>query len=57
MENIPGYDVWKTTPPEDPEPVTYCDVCGGPVFSGDYLTDISGEKWCDECLKEIRRVV
>ena len=57
MENMPGYDVWKTTPPEDPEPVTYCDVCGGPVFSGDYLTDISGEKWCDECLKEIRRVV
>lgn len=57
MEHIPGYDDWKTTPPDDPEPVAYCDVCGDPIFEGDYMTDILGEKWCDDCLKEIRRLV
>lgn len=57
MEYIPGYDAWKTTPPDDPEPVEHCDICGAPVYEGDYLTDIKGEKWCDECLKEIRRIV
>lgn len=28
MEHIPGYDAWKTTPPDDPEPVEHCDICG-----------------------------
>lgn len=27
MEHIPGYDEWKTTPPEQ-GPATYCDSCG-----------------------------
>lgn len=57
MEHIPGYDAWKTTPPDDPEPVEHCDICGAPIYEGDYITDIRGEKWCDECLKEIRRIV
>lgn len=57
MESIPGYDEWKTTPPAEPEPVAYCDICGEPMCEGDYLTDIDGVKWCDECLKENRRVV
>lgn len=57
MEHIPGYDAWKTTPPDDPEPAEHCDICGAPVYEGDYITDIQGEKWCDECLKDIRRIV
>lgn len=57
MEHIPGYDAWKTTPPDDPEPVKHCDICGAPIYEGDYLTDIQGDMWCDECLKEIRRIV
>lgn len=52
MESIPGYDQWKTTPPDEPSPAGYCDICGEPVYEGDYLTDICGEKWCDDCLNE-----
>lgn len=57
MESIPGYDTWKTTP-DEPDPVTRCDICGEPVYEGDYLTDICGEKWCDDCLNDrLRKVV
>lgn len=35
MEHIPGYDEWKTSPPEQ-GPATYCDCCGCEVYEGDY---------------------
>lgn len=54
MESIPGYDDWKTTPPADPEPAAYCDICRGPIYEGDGITDINGYKWCDQCLSERR---
>lgn len=58
MEMIPRYDEWKTTPPDEPEPVGYCDICGEPVHEGDYLTNICGEKWCDDCLNDrLRKIV
>lgn len=57
MEYIQGYDSWKNTLPDEPDPVTHCDICGAPMYEGDYLTDIQGEKWCDDCLKDIRRIV
>ncbi len=57
MEYIPGYDDWKSTPPDDPEPVEYCDICGAAVYEEDYITDFQGEKWCDKCLNKIRRIV
>ncbi|BCZ26395.1 hypothetical protein EUBC25_04820 [Claveliimonas bilis] len=57
MEHIPGYDDWKTTPPDDPEPVAYCDDCGHPLFEGDGITDIFGYHWCDECLADKRRIL
>lgn len=58
MESIFGYDDWKTTPPDDPDPAGYCDICGAPVYEGDYLTDICGEKWCDDCLNDrLRRMI
>lgn len=56
MELIPNYDEWKTSQPE-PKPSAYCDICGEPLYEGDYLTDIDGVKWCDECLRDNRRAV
>ena len=52
MEYIPGYDEWKTTPPEydEPEPY-YCPVCGkeAEIVYEDGGGDIVG---CNCCLKE-----
>ena len=48
---IPGYDEWKTTPPDDPEPVTYCNICGGPIYEGDALFTIDGGI-CEDCLND-----
>ena len=48
MEDIPGYDDWKSTPPDDPEPVTYCSGCGAPLYEGDYL--------CQRCIPGTERL-
>ena len=57
MEHIPGYDEWKTTPPEQ-VPATYCDCCGCEVYEGDYIYTIDGERLCEDCLNaNYRRVV
>lgn len=39
MESIPGYDDWKTTPPDDPEPASVCDCCGCEVYER-HLCDV-----------------
>ena len=39
MEHIPGYDEWKTTPPEQ-GPATYCDCCGCEVYEGAGRLDV-----------------
>ena len=58
MESIPGYDDWKTTPPDDPEPASVCDCCGREVYEGDYIYTIDGERLCEDCLNaNYRRVV
>ena len=46
---IPGYDKWKTTPPE---PSTYCDCCGCELYEGDSLYTKNGEKLCEDCVNE-----
>ena len=51
MEHIPNYDNWKTTPPDDPEPVTHCSRCGDPLYEGDVLYGIDGGI-CERCLDE-----
>lgn len=51
MEHIPNYDNWKTTPPDDPEPVTHCNRCGDPLYEGDALYGIDGGI-CERCLDE-----
>lgn len=50
MESIPGYDDWKTIPPE-PEPVAYCAICGGEMYEGDTLYTVDGGI-CEQCLND-----
>lgn len=51
MERIPNYDNWKTTPPDDPEPVTHCAICEKEMYEGDVLYTIDGGI-CDDCLED-----
>lgn len=48
---ILGYDEWKTTPPDEPEPVAYCNCCGEPLYEGDVLYTMDGGI-CKECLED-----
>ncbi len=49
MELIPGYDDWKTSPPES-SPVKACDYCGCELYEGDYIYEVDGENLCRDCL-------
>lgn len=49
---IPGYDSWKTSPPEEPDPKAYCDSCGCPLYEGDYIYALDGERICEDCLND-----
>lgn len=51
MENIPGYDDWKTTPPDDPDPVAHCKCCGRGLYEGDVVYTIDGGI-CEGCLND-----
>lgn len=54
---IPGYDEWKTTPPDDPEPVEYCNVCGQPVCEGEPFYAVDGGI-CERCLeRDYKRIL
>ena len=50
MESIPGYDDWKTSPPES-KPAAYCTICGGEMYEGDILYAIDGGI-CERCLND-----
>ncbi len=51
MEHIPGYDAWKTTPPDEPKPVEYCSCCGHELYEGDVVYRIDGGI-CENCLND-----
>ena len=51
MEHIPNYDNWKTTPPDDPEPVTHCAICEKEMYEGEVLYTIDGGI-CEDCLDD-----
>lgn len=51
MEHIPGYDRWKTSPPEDEKPVTRCNSCGCELYDGDVIYTIDGGI-CEDCLND-----
>lgn len=58
MEYIPGYDAWKTTPPEYEErPVAHCSLCGKALYDGDGILDVFGDMWCDICIEDNRRIL
>lgn len=44
--------------PNSPEPprVFICSGCGGDILEGDDYWDIMGEQWCEECVREAKRV-
>lgn len=46
---LSGYDFWKTTPPDEPEPVRKCNCCGVEMYDGDLLYTIDGGI-CEDCL-------
>lgn len=48
--NLPGYDAWKTTPPE-PKPDAHCSICGKPMWEGDVLYTVDGGI-CEDCLAD-----
>ena len=48
---IKGYDNWKTSPPDEPDPVRYCNCCGDPLWDGDTYYDIDGGI-CKSCLND-----
>lgn len=48
---IQGYDSWKTTPPDDPDPEVYCVQCGLPLYEGDGVHAMIG--WmCEDCIRD-----
>lgn len=51
MESIPGYDAQKTTPPDEPDPVTYCNCCGCGLYEGDVIYTIDGGI-CEDCMND-----
>lgn len=56
MENIPGYDSWKITPPDDPDPVAFCDNCDAPLYKGDSIyMHINEENLCEVCMNDMYR--
>lgn len=55
MESIPGYDDWKTSPPES-KPEAYCTICGGEMYEGDTLYTVDGGI-CERCLNDNYREV
>ena len=55
MEHIPGYDRWKTTPPEDEEPKLYCSECRAPIYEGDVYLNIDTQNLCKDCFEEYKK--
>lgn len=52
MEYLQGFDEWKTTSPEEPDPAAHCDQCGSPLYEGDFLYTVNGERLCEECVND-----
>lgn len=49
---LEGYDEWKTSLPDEPEPKAHCDSCGCELYEGDFLYTLDGENLCTECLND-----
>lgn len=55
-EDLPGYDMWKTTPPEPrpPKIATCCHCCHVDMYEGEECYYIDGEYYCDDCVIEAK---
>lgn len=51
MEEISGYDEWKTQPGDEAKPECYCEGCGCALYAGDVLYTIDGGI-CEDCLND-----
>lgn len=38
----------------DEDPVYYCDMCGEPIYEGDTIYKIFGNKVCECCIEECK---
>ena len=47
-----SYDLWKTTPPDEPESKCICCVCKDWFFPEDDYYNIEGDIYCHECAIE-----
>lgn len=47
-------DIWKTTPPDDEEPVMDCDECEQPIYEEEYYYEFHGEIFCEDCVRNHR---
>lgn len=56
MYHIPGCDQMKTRLPDEPEPVRYCDSCGGGIYEGDCYYNQHGDIYCKECMDEFKKM-
>lgn len=48
---IPNYDEWKTTPPDEKEPLVKCNCCGDEIPEGEVIYTIDGGI-CERCLND-----
>lgn len=44
--------------PNAPEPVAVfiCSGCGNYIYEGEDYWDLMGEQWCEDCVKDARRI-
>ena len=47
-----SYDLWKTTPPDEPETECKCKYCGEDLFEDDVYYELDGDICCEECAQE-----
>lgn len=50
--NGPGYDAWKTTPPDEGEPEELDCDCGEKLYEGDEYYEIDGTIYCPNCIDD-----
>ena len=50
IDNYDLYEIHEAQQEEMIKRLPVCEICGEPIMD-DYLYDLNGEIWCEECLK------
>ena len=47
---------WSHTDPEyiEEKPVCHCSHCGEPIYEGDWMWNIHGEYFCEDCINDLK---